>query len=349
MRLYQQVAKAFYFGKIYYAIKANPAPQVLRLLVDLGSCYDVASLNEIKLCLQAGAKPSEMMFGNTIKKSSEIAEAWQLGVKRFTYDTESELDKIAEHAPGAEVICRIMTDGAGASWPLSRKFGCTDERAVELIEKSVRLGLKPIGISFHVGSQMLVTEAWNGPITRAGELFKAMKLKGIELRVLNIGGGFPAHYDRHVPDIEEFADKISDMLHQNFEGNWPEVILEPGRAIVAEAGVVISEVLTVSHNRSGDLKRWVFLDVGKFRGFFEAGAIRYTILTDKDSDPKSPSVVAGPTCDSEDVMYESEPYELPDTLVCGDKVQFLSAGAYTTTYATNYFNGFAPMQLICLD
>ena len=148
---YVAFAKALPDTKVYYAVKANPAPEILRLLAELGSCFDTASIGEIELVLKAGATADHISFGNTIKKERDIARAYELGVRLYAADCEAEVEKIARTAPGSKVFCRILCDGNGAEWPLSRKFGCAPELAPKVLEHAHRLGLIAHGISFHVG------------------------------------------------------------------------------------------------------------------------------------------------------------------------------------------------------
>src|SRR5436305_198660 len=150
---YQPFAKALPDSRVFYAVKANPAPELLRLLASLGSCFDTASVAEIEMALAAGAAPERISFGNTIKKERDIARAHALGVRLFAVDCRAEVEKIARAAPDAKVFCRFLFDCAGAEWPLSRKFGCDPDMAVDVLEHAHRQGLEPVGVSFHVGSQ----------------------------------------------------------------------------------------------------------------------------------------------------------------------------------------------------
>src|SRR6266700_4137648 len=147
---YLGFAKALPDTRVFYAVKANPALEVLSLLSGLGSCFDTASVAEIEMVLAAGAKPERISFGNTIKKERDIARAHALGVSLFAVDCKAEVEKIARAAPGAKVFCRILCDCVGAEWPLSRKFGCDPQMAVDVLDCAKQLGLVPHGISFHV-------------------------------------------------------------------------------------------------------------------------------------------------------------------------------------------------------
>src|SRR6516165_3871094 len=158
---YAGFAKALPDSRVFYAVKANPAPELLKLLVGLGSCFDTASVAEIEMVLAAGASPERISFGNTIKKERDVARAYALGVRLFAVDCKAEVEKIARAAPGAKVFCRFLVDNQGADWPLSRKFGCDEEMALEVLEQAKRHGLVPHGVSFHVGSQQRDPAMWD--------------------------------------------------------------------------------------------------------------------------------------------------------------------------------------------
>src|SRR5215468_11367517 len=164
---YATFAKALPDTRVFYAVKANPAPEILKLLVELGSSFDVASITETEMVLAAGATPDRISYGNTIKKEKEIARAFALGVRLFAVDSREEVEKIARAAPGARVFCRFLFDCAGAEWPLSRKFGCDLPMAVDVLEHAHRLGLDAHGVSFHVGSQQRRTQAWDQALKSA--------------------------------------------------------------------------------------------------------------------------------------------------------------------------------------
>lgn len=332
-------------SRIFYAVKANPAPEILAALAELGSSFDTASVAEIEMALAAGVTPDRISYGNTIKKSSDIARAHGLGVDLFAVDCVEEVEKVAACAPGAQVFCRILTDGEGAEWPLSRKFGCAPEMAIEVLELAQSLGLVPYGVSFHVGSQQCDLNAWDRALASVGEIFRSLEGRGIRLEMVNLGGGFPTSYLRDVPAMGAYGDAIFQALSRHFGNRIPETIIEPGRAMVGNAGAIKAEVVLISRKQANDPLRWVYLDIGKFGGLAETmdEAIRYPIRTPRDGEAAAPCVLAGPTCDSADVLYEKTPYDLPLSLTIGDELLIESSGAYTTTYASVAFNGFAPL------
>jgi ornithine decarboxylase len=342
---FRALRRALPLARIYYAVKANPAAPVLERLVRAGSAFDAASFEEIFACLEAGAAPSAISFGNTIKKSSAIRCAHEAGVTLFAFDSEEELDKLARHAPGARVYCRILVENEGAEWPLSRKFGTTVEAARELMLRAGELGLDPYGLSFHVGSQQISTRAYEIAIGRVAMLFTDLSEAGVNVRMVNLGGGFPTRYRDDIPEIDSFGQAIMGAMTSHFGNALPEMLIEPGRFIVGDAGVVSAEVVLVSRRNKADPVRWVYLDIGRFGGLAETEgeSIKYTIITPHDGSRTGPVAIAGPTCDGADIMYEKANYRLPIKLASGDRVELLSTGAYVTTYASQRFNGFAPL------
>ncbi|WP_127600311.1 ornithine/lysine decarboxylase [Nitratireductor alexandrii] len=343
---YRAFEKALPESRIFYAVKANPAPEILRLLASLGSSFDTASVAEIEMALEAGATSDRISYGNTIKKERDIARAYDLGIRLFAVDCVEEVDKIARVAPGSRVFCRVLTDGEGAEWPLSRKFGCVPAMAVDVLRHAAALGLDAHGVSFHVGSQQTDLSAWDKALGDAKAVFATLADEGIVLKMVNMGGGFPTRYLKDVPAAQAYGQAIFEALSRHFGNRLPETIIEPGRGMVGNAGVIKSEVVLISKKADNDNVRWVYLDIGKFGGLAETmdEAIRYPIVTARDGDEAAPCVLAGPTCDSADVMYEKTPYPLPLSLTIGDEVLIEGTGAYTTTYASVAFNGFEPLR-----
>ncbi|MFZ1774262.1 MAG: ornithine/lysine decarboxylase [Rhizobiaceae bacterium] len=333
-------------SRIFYAVKANPAPEILRLLASMGSNFDCASVAEIEMAMNAGASADRISYGNTIKKERDVAAAYALGIRLFAIDCVEEAEKIARAAPGSRVFCRVLTDGEGAEWPLSRKFGCVPDMAVDVLRQSKALGLDAYGVSFHVGSQQCDLGAWDKALGDAKMVFEALAAEGITLRMVNMGGGFPTRYLKDVPAAEAYGEAIFGALSKHFGNRLPETIIEPGRGMVGNAGVIKSEVVLISKKSANDNVRWVYLDIGKFGGLAETmdEAIRYPLTTPRDGDAVEACVIAGPTCDSADVLYEKTPYPLPVTLTIGDEVLIEGTGAYTTTYSAVAFNGFEPLR-----
>ena len=343
---YRALSRLLPSANIHYAVKANPSPMVLETLAGLGSRFDAASLAEIRLCLAAGARPDGIIFGNTIKKQDDIARAHQLGISLFAFDSRPELEKLAAAAPGARVYGRLHLEDEGAGWPIGRKFGTSVPDLVALLSEARDLGLIPYGLSFHVGSQQTSVDRWELAIGKAAMVFTALEAVGIDLKMLDLGGGIPVRYRDDVPKIEACVDAIQNALVAAFGNRQPDLFIEPGRALVAEAGVILTEVVLATKRDAGSDARWVYLDVGKFGGLAESmgEAITYDIYAQGNDGPSGPVVLAGPTCDGADILYEDAGYQLPLDLAAGDRLEIHAAGAYTSSYASIGFNGFAPLQ-----
>ena len=337
-------------AQIFYAVKANPMPEVVERLRRLGSSFDTASRGEIDLCLALGIGAERISFGNTIKKERDIAYAYEQGVRLFAFDSEAELRKLAAVAPGARVFCRVLMECGGADWPLSRKFGCTPEMAGDLMVRAKELGLDAYGLSFHVGSQQKDLDQWDRAVGQVAGLFALLRERDVELRMVNLGGGFPTRYRSAVKPVEAYAQAVMNAITKYFGNNLPELLIEPGRSMVGSAGIIQSEVVLISDKGLDDGKRWVYLDIGKFSGLAETmdEAIKYRIKTPRDGGKTASCVIAGPTCDSADILYEKTDYQMPVDLQVGDKVEILATGAYTTTYSSVGFNGFAPLKTYCI-
>jgi ornithine decarboxylase len=346
---YLELRRYFPNASIYYAVKANPAPEVVVLLESLGASFDVASRSEIEMCLALRVHPMRLSYGNTIKNSADIAYAFDCGVRRFAFDSEAELRKLAAHAPCSQVMCRLQTTGENAGWPLSKKSGCDLQMSAELLLLARDLGLHPVALSFHVGSQQTDPTQWRKPLHEAAGLCRKLGREGLALNTINIGGGFPVPYDGRVPPISRFAAAIEQSLDDAFGSPHPKLMLEPGRSLVAEAGVVQAEVVLVSKKSRFDQTRWVYLDIGKFGGLAETldECIKYRLRTSRTGMP-GPVVLAGPTCDSADILYQKSGYHLAVDLQCGDRVEILNTGAYSSSYASVNFNGFPPLRTVCL-
>ncbi|MBP0446755.1 type III PLP-dependent enzyme [Roseomonas sp. SSH11] len=342
---YRRLQSALPLARIYYAVKANPAPQILERLAGLGSCFDAASWEEVSAVLEAGAPADAISYGNTVKKESAIRAAYERGVRMFAFDSEGELEKLARSAPGSRVYCRILVGNDGAEWPLSRKFGCEVEMARELMVKAGEMGLDPFGLSFHVGSQQTNTAAYAAAIAKVAMLFTDLKEAGVNVRMVNLGGGYPVRYRAEVPEIDAFGDAIMGAMAKHFGNALPDIVVEPGRFIAGDAAVVSAEVVLVSRKGKEDPVRWVYLDIGRFGGLAETEgeAIKYAFRTPHDGTEEGPVTIAGPTCDSTDTLYEKSNYRLPTQLQSGDRIEILATGAYVTTYASQAFNGFKPL------
>lgn len=344
---FQVFQHCFPNAKIYYALKASPSDEIIAMLRDLGAYFDIASIYELNQVLELGVAPQRVSFGNTIKKARHVREAYEKGVRLFASDSEEDIKHIAKEAPGSRVFFRLLMDAvtSDSDWPLSRKFGCQPRLLSGLVALSAHLGLEPYGISFHVGSQQREIPAWDAAIAQVKSLFEQSAKEGIYLQAINMGGGFPADYLHKTNPLSVYATEIYTYLQTHFANAIPQIYLEPGRGLAGEAGVLVSEVVLVAKKSRTDLKRWVYTDVGIFNGLMEAidESIKYPIYTDRDGECGE-VILAGPTCDSLDIIYEHFKYELPLALEIGDRLYWLSTGAYTASYSAVGFNGFPPLR-----
>ncbi|MBU5617089.1 type III PLP-dependent enzyme [Psychrobacter sp. TAE2020] len=353
---YNEMIGLFPQAKIHYAMKASPAVEVINLLADLGSNFDCASVYELDRVLNCDVDASRISYGNTIKKAKDVKYSYEKGVRLYATDSEADLKNIAEHAPGSKIFVRILVQGSDtAEWPLSRKFGCHPDMAIDLLIQARDLGLVPYGISFHVGSQQKDVAAWDDALAKVKYMFDWMiNEEGIKLQMINLGGGFPANYLSEVNPIQVYAQEVKRYLTDDYnEQDMPEIILEPGRSLVGGSGVLVSDVILISRKSHTDLVRWVYTDVGLFQGLIETlgEAIKYPLYTPKmeTSTNAGTVVLAGPTCDSADIMYEETGYQLPQELEIGDKIYWLTTGAYTNSYSSIEFNGFPPLEVVYVD
>jgi ornithine decarboxylase len=352
---YLRLRDSFPYAHIYYAVKANPHKAVIALLAELGAFFDIASCHELDLVMSLGITPDRLSYGNTIKKAKDVAYFYEQGVRMFATDSEEDIRNIASFAPHSKIYVRIiMEESPTADWPLSRKFGCHSDMAYDLLILAQSLGLEPFGISFHVGSQQRDIGQWDDALAKTKYLFSSLKEeKNICLKMINMGGGFPASYIQPTNDLSEYASEIHKYLTDDYGSELPLIVLEPGRSLVGDSGILVTEVVLVSRKSHTALNRWVYLDTGKFNGLIETldESIKYPIVCGRVvSDCEEEDVIiAGPTCDSMDILYQDHKYQLPLDLKIGEKLYVLSTGAYTSSYASVSFNGFPPIKTYIMD
>jgi len=345
---YNELRKNLPYARVHYAVKANPHPEIIKLLADKGSSFDVATVFELDKLLGLGITPDKISFGNTIKKEKDIKYAFDKGIRLFASDSTSDVKKLALNAPGSRVFFRILSEGGDADWPLSKKFGAHPDMVYHLIIEAKNLGLVPYGISFHVGSQQRDVGQWDSAISQCKYLFDSAKSDGIQLKLINLGGGFPAHYLQPTHELEVYANEITRRLDEDFGDNLPEIIIEPGRSLVADAGVIVTEVVMISKKSVLNQHEWLYVDCGLFGGLIETidESIKYPIFVENPSSVKERKefILAGPTCDSMDILYQDYKYSFPADLKEGDRLYIFTTGAYTTTYSSIEFNGFPPLK-----
>ncbi|MFC1902872.1 type III PLP-dependent enzyme [Chloroflexota bacterium] len=331
-RKFGELQRAIGPARICYALKANSHRRIVKLLQELGADFEISSQEELSFLLSQGIPPRRLISSNPVKTEGFIRAAHASGVELLAFDSYAEVEKLAQFAPGSKVYVRLSVSNEGSQWPLSRKFGVEVEEAVKLLVEAGERGLDPYGITFHVGSQCTEQATWIKALEESKRVWDLAMSRGLKLRMLNIGGGFPIKYVNPAPSIVQIARTVRDVIEKTFSKDI-EIFVEPGRAIVGEAGVLVATVIGKGA-RNGE--RWVYLDVGVFNGLMESiGGIKYPIAVPRDG-PKGRWVLAGPSCDSFDVISTEAELTEPEV---GGKVHIMSAGAYTTAYASN-FNGF---------
>ncbi len=331
----------------FYAVKCNSTPDVLRTACKEGVDFEVASLGELKLLQAMGVDPADVLYSNTVKPAGHIRETAAAGLWRYAFDSEGELNKIAANAPGAAVYVRVRVDDSNSVFPLSRKFGAEFHDARALMHVAAGLGLRPYGMTFHVGSQCTSTSSFVQALASAGRLMRQLAGDGMELEMLDIGGGFPARYGDEVPSIEQIGRAVMSAMDDHLPYVPALVAAEPGRHLVAETAVMAATVLG-REERAGE--EWLYLDIGAYNGMMEThqavGQWRFPLWSSRADHgvvPHVPYTITGPTCDSADTMFYGA--ALPVTMAEGDRIYVGSAGAYTLSYASS-FNGFPPPQAI---
>ncbi len=328
--------------KPFYAVKSNSHPFILQTFADAGIGFDVASIQEMKTLLDMGVTPERMIFANTVKTPEALKFAAANKIDLMTFDNEYELNKIARYAPGAKVLVRIKVPNVGSMVELSLKFGADPPDAIPFLIKAIRLGLKPVGVSFHVGSQNTHIENYLDALEIASIIFKDAQLKKIPLEILDIGGGFPIkHFDYEKDLFAQTAGSINKELNRLFPDNI-QIIAEPGRVLCGPAGILVMRVIGKSIRNN---KHWYYLDDGVYGSLsgivYDHCKYQYKVLK---KGVTQITTLAGPTCDSFDIISTSE--ELPE-LDIGDIVYVENIGAYSWATATN-FNGLPPAKVVII-
>jgi ornithine decarboxylase len=335
-----QIGKKIRNSKVFYAVKANPDIEICRFIAELGLGFEIASEGELRILGQLGVAADRIITSNPMKTFRFLEEAVQYGLNYFAYDSKGEVDKMARYVPGSSVYVRLTVPNEGSEWPLSKKYGVEIEEAASLLLYARDKGLNPVGITFHVGSQCNNPYNWQSAVDKARELWETAEAEGIKLRMLDIGGGYPIRYTKNVVNIEIIEKKIDKALRQRFPEDV-EIFIEPGRAVVGDAGIFISTV--IGKARRGD-ENWLYIDVGVFNGLMESiGGIKYNYIVGSRGGEKT-WTVSGPSCDSFDVIDKEAEIAEPEI---GNRILIPSAGAYTISYASE-FNGFSIPKTILI-
>jgi ornithine decarboxylase len=339
-RKVRAIGKRIKNSRVFYAVKANPDIEILKLVNSLGIGFEIASEGELSILSGIGAAKERIISSNPVKSYRFLSLARDYGISHFTVDSKDEIDKLVEYVRQCNIYVRLSVPNEGSEWPLSKKFAVELDEAEELLIYARRKGLKPQGITFHVGSQCTNIYSWNTALDKAKTLWTRAGKRGIKLSILNIGGGYPIRYTKNVVDIGTIESHIDTLIYDRFPKNT-RVFIEPGRAIVGDAGVFVSRVIGKAKRAD---ERWLYLDVGVFNGLMESlGGIKYSYIVES-SKPPIKWTIAGPSCDSFDVMDKD--VMLPEPEV-GTLILILSCGAYTVSYASE-FNGFSIPKTILI-
>jgi ornithine decarboxylase len=330
-------------SKVFYAVKANPDKEILRFLKSLGLGFEISSEGELEILSALRVKPDRIISSNPVKSLKFLKLASSYGINYFSYDSEDEIEKLLRFAPGCNVYVRLSVPNEGSEWPLSKKFGVELDEAEALLFAAKEKGLNPVGITFHVGSQCTNVYNWHAALDKAKALWYKAQNNGIKLSLLNIGGGYPINYTKHVISINEIEKEVNSLIYERFPEDV-EIHIEPGRAVVGDAGILVSTVIGKAHRLDED---WLYIDVGVFNGLMESvGGIKYTYIVEsyKHARAKKRWTLAGPSCDSFDVIDKYLALPEPDV---GNLILILSSGAYTISYASE-FNGFSIPKTILI-
>jgi ornithine decarboxylase len=340
---YAEFKQAFPRADIHYAMKCNSERPVLETVKQLGCNFEIASYNELAILLEIGVDPAGVLFSNPVKSQWDIEQAYAAGVRCFAFQSPEELEKLAVCAPGARVYLRLATPVGKSTVASEGKFGHRIDtavgrrRAVAHMQSAVAHGLVPYGLAFHVGSQMEDPDAWTTPMQYAATLMQLLEQSNIRLHMLDIGGGFPAYHNKGIPSLAVFGKAIATALTR-LPYAPDRLVLEPGRGLVSDAGVLKAAVIAKEHHGR---TQWLYLNIGAFNGLMEAletnMRLRFPMIGSRSTKKFSRYTVSGPSCDSQDTITSDQ--QLPTDLVPGDHILIYAAGAYTTAYASR-FNGF---------
>lgn len=324
---------------VHYAIKANPHPEILRVMKEMGSCFDVASDGEIRTLHDMGVEGERLIYANPVKTGVGLRACNECGVHKMTFDSASEIAKIQAACPGTTVLLRLRIDNSSAHVDLNKKFGAARENALDLMLKAKEAGLDMAGIAFHVGSQTVSAEPYLHALDIARELFEEAKAAGLELRIIDIGGGFPIPEPKVKFNLPEMLQQINARLDEDFPNI--EIWSEPGRYICGTAVNLITSVIGVTE-RGG--QPWYFLDEGLYGTF--SGVIfdqwDFKLISFKEGEERVAATFAGPSCDSLDIMFRGR---MTAPLEVGDLLLVPACGAYTSASATT-FNGFSRARFV---
>ena len=335
---YERLHKYLPDIEIFYAMKCNPNPDIMKTVLKCGGLFEISSANEMIKAIDVGIDAKIILFSNPVKMLADIRLAHEAGVCHFAFDSHSEVDKLAEGAPGSKVYVRLSVPVRKSTVASEGKFGVSIESARDLIIYAKKRGLEAYGISFHVGSQMLDYESWAHAIQHSGKLMKTLQEDEIYLKFLDLGGGFPVCYE----DVkQDNLEKTASLIIKAIEKYIPKdvrVVVEPGRFLVANAGTMVTSVIGIAERFD---KKWLHLDVGADNGLMEsletANSLAFPVHDSKRSTNKDVFNLTGPTCNSQDTILFD--VMISSNIEIGDRLYIECAGAYSTAFTEN-FNGF---------
>ncbi|MBS0619238.1 MAG: type III PLP-dependent enzyme [Spirochaetes bacterium] len=346
---YRELKKALPPFRVAYAIKSNSHPEIIEILKKEGAHFETASIAEIEKLLALGVSAGEIILSNPVKAPEAIRRALEHGVTIQSFDSVEELEKFKPYAQSSTALThrirpqlRIVVPNEGSMWPLSGKFGADEELWPAIFEYMKTHEIPLDGITFHPGSQCETIAGWDSALYLTWRCIEISREYGLNPTTINIGGGLPVDLGRKIPTAAQVGKVVLRHLKEwERKGFKPaDLIVEPGRFISGSAGVLASRVVGVARRE----KTWAFLDCGVFTGMMETiDGITYPMLFSGTGE-KERVMLCGPSCDSVDKMYEAKiPHPKP-----GDVILFLSAGAYTSVYASD-FNGFLGPRIVFLD
>ena len=336
----RSIGKNIKNSEVYYAVKANPDIEILKVIDKLGIGFEIASEGELAMLAAMGVSRDRIISSNPLKTFKFLRMSADYGVSYFAIDSVDEVRKLRHYCPGCNVYVRLAVPNEGSEWPLSKKFSVEIDVAEELLLYAKKKGLNPVGITFHVGSQCTNMYNWNSALDKAKILWDKVEKRGINLSVLDIGGGYPIRYTKNVVDINTIDKNINKLIYDKFPRKT-RIFIEPGRAVVGDAGIFVTRV--IGKAKRGD-DNWLSIDVGVFNGLMESvGGIKYSYIVEGSKEQKV-WTLAGPSCDSFDVIDKDLLLPVPEV---GNRILILSSGAYTISYASE-FNGFSIPKTILI-
>lgn len=331
---YRKLKKTMPDVDVFYSVKANDHENILRVLAKEGCSFEIASLKELQSLLSLGVPPERIVCFHSIKSPEFLKALKASNVNVLAFDSLHEVDKIAQYAPGSDVVLRIVVNNEGSEWPLTKKFGVGSGEAMTFLKYAKKKGLNPVGLTFHVGSQCLNKNNWVSALYVCDDIWEQAKKIGIHLNFLSLGGGLPTQHLKKIPSVEEIGKSLNPVL-KKFRNKYghTKVTIEPGRGLIGDTAILVTSV--VGHAKR-DEEDWIYIDVGVFNGLMETiEGFLYEIKTEKNR-KKKVVTVGGPSCDSVDIPFKN--ISIPEVQL-GERLYLLNSGAYTTAYAAP-FNGF---------